>query len=336
MLNNILSRQFVPSTPDCVFDLKGCDFRRKTKIPKSTTFRLSTNSSPVSGLVGTKPHSRGPGVVSALGSAIGEAIRNQLSTPRVDTAIPLRAHKPRRVDGVGLAAEAAQATTPRGISRATAGVVDPPVLSAGAASAAAPLTIVEDQAPKSSARRKSRARMSRRSSDALFVQRSNVRHVVWRLSRYDCLQLVSCRASHPAMMLRFSLLQLPLLKDGNMFLSFHVDDPLVHRKFLGMVAADAAFLGTSNIMDYSLLLGVAFHTPREFGSARSEATEVSGWSTPFRTGSNATCWSHRLNCWAGIEVCRCLLRISRSMELAVVTLAADAVVAVVFRIPSAS
>ena len=100
----------------------------------------------------------------------------------------------------------------------------------------------------------------------------------------------------------WSLFQLPLLKDGNMFLSFHVDDPLIHRKFLGMMAADAAFLGTSNIMDYSLLLGIAFHTPRDFGNANSQAADVSGWSSPFRTDSNAACWSHRLNCWAGIEV----------------------------------
>ena len=165
----------MPSTPDCVFDLKGCDFRRKTKIPKSTTFRLSANSSPVSGMTGTMPHSKGAGVVSALGSAIGEAIRSQLSTPRVDTTTSLRAHKPGRVDGVGPESAALQAT-PLAMSRATARVIDSPVPDAGAASTSAALGVLGEQVARSSARRKSRARMSRRSSDALFVQRSNVRH----------------------------------------------------------------------------------------------------------------------------------------------------------------
>lgn len=96
--------------------------------------------------------------------------------------------------------------------------------------------------------------------------------------------------------------QLPLLKDGNMFLSFHVDDELVHRNFLAMVAADAAFLTRTNIMDYSLLLGIAFHTPRTQG----RRVNPNGPPLPEGFGaaqSKSSSWCHRLDCWAGIEVC---------------------------------
>ena len=86
---------------------------------------------------------------------------------------------------------------------------------------------------------------------------------------------------------------MPLLKDGNMFFSFHVDDPLVRQRFLRMVAADAEYLASVNIMDYSLLLGVSFRIDN------SDESDKRGGIMSAETGSQ---WAHRLECWAGIEV----------------------------------
>lgn len=52
--------------------------------------------------------------------------------------------------------------------------------------------------------------------------------------------------------------QLPLLKDGNMFLSFHLESKETLKNFLMMILADTKFLLNENIMDYSVLIGVSF------------------------------------------------------------------------------
>jgi len=80
-----------------------------------------------------------------------------------------------------------------------------------------------------------------------------------------------------------------------MFLSFHVEDPTVRGQFIQMMAADADFLRKSNIMDYSLLLGVVFHIPHSTEDGRTEEPTIPDSS------ENLTTWSRQLHCWAGIE-----------------------------------
>ena len=335
VLNNILSKEFVKTTPDCVFDLKGCDFRRTTKIPSGVTFRLSNHADPVDTTTSRKLSGGGGG---GVGSAIGNVIRSQVNKQRVTSIpYPVREHKPSlsatAAGGAGGMVETegnrARSTAPRHVVD-LGGVTDD--------NAGSP-----DVEQLGSARQqKAKARMSRRSSDALFVQRSNVRcvasflcfgvamlsmtpapskrrlvvfgvpvrggqrsrHSLCFVCRLCCLYLhVWCVRACALRMLLVSARQLPLLKDGNMFLSFHVDDKHVHTKFLAMVAADAEFLSRTNIMDYSVLLGVAFHTPRE----TSRRIDPSALPLPEGFGtaqSKSSSWAHRLDCWAGIEVRR--------------------------------
>lgn len=95
--------------------------------------------------------------------------------------------------------------------------------------------------------------------------------------------------------------QLPILKDGNMFLSFHVDNKSIQQQFTSMIASDAEFLAQANIMDYSLLVGVTFHKNAADAVDIAPGSSQEDIERAF-SATNAKCWHHRIHCWAGIEV----------------------------------
>ena len=156
VLNNILSKNIVPHAPDCVFDLKGCDFRRTTKIPKNFSFSLYTSPRPVRSVTSTPKGGM---------QRVGDALMHQINKPRVMAAAPRAV----AIHSHNVVSTSRQ--TPRGRDQLSRNDANSPSFGSTTPNSQSQARRSVHRSPDQSRR----ASTATRSSDSLFVQRSNVR-----------------------------------------------------------------------------------------------------------------------------------------------------------------